>query len=92
MENSLNQVIVNYNTKNSLSFPSSTMGVNTSSSEVGPGWGSVTGGTSTGNLGKIIDILNEHHTVLGWLDMKSRLLQKELQLVNRELSSVTSYD
>jgi hypothetical protein len=71
MENTLNQVILNYNSKNSLT-----------TSDIGTGGSGSSGG---GNLAKIIDILNEHHTVLGWLDMKSRSLQKELLTVSREL-------
>lgn len=87
MENTLNQVILNYNSKNSISAVSGGQSTNVTSAGAGIGGGAGSGS----NIGKIVDILNEHHTVLGWLDMKSRSLQKELQIVNRELHAV-SYD
>lgn len=82
MENSLNQLISNFNQKNISSSANGGSGMCVTGA----------GGGVGGSLGKMVDILNEHHTVLAWLDTKSRQLNKELQLVNRELSGYTTYE
>jgi hypothetical protein len=45
-------------------------------------------GAGASPLGKIVEILNEHHNSLVWIDSKTRQLQRNIQLVSREMKHV----
>jgi nuclear pore complex protein Nup62 len=71
MENTLRKVVLDFNWTRSED--------SSAVSQAGVGHG------GAGHLGKIVEILNEHHNSLVWIDSKTRQLQRNIQTVSREL-------
>lgn len=43
------------------------------------------GASEANPVSKVVEVLNEHHNSLVWLDSRARQLQKDIFMVNREL-------